>query len=135
MLTNWRKTTGLLVAAGLMTLSSATAASASSDPSLTGKASCPSEYVCVWDNNTFSGKPKWKSKGNLNKDVFSAKGLSILNNGKRYPGGDHIHYKYTYRPSGKTVSGCLHYPGDTPNSKRTYASGVVLNYAQWGGEC
>ncbi|MDI3404187.1 peptidase inhibitor family I36 protein [Streptomyces cavernicola] len=129
----------MTAAAGLLALGMATAAQATNSDTtarfeVQGKSSCPDGYVCVWNNNSFSGKPKWKSKGNLNRDVFSADGISILNNGTRYPGADHIYYKYTYQPGGKEVSGCLHYPGSTPNSKKTY-TGVVLNYAQWGGEC
>ncbi|MDI3422670.1 hypothetical protein [Streptomyces luteolus] len=111
-------------AAGLLTLGMATVAQADNTGTtarlgVQGKSSCPDGYVCVWNN----------------RDVFSANGISIFNNGTRHPGGDHIRYKYTYRPDGKEVWGCLHYPKDTPNSKKSYASGVVLNYAVWGGEC
>lgn len=127
-------------AVGLLTLGMATAVQAADGDStakagVQGKASCPDGYVCVWNNTSFSGKPKWKSQGDLTKDVFSARGISIFNNGVSSPGADHIRYGYTYRPDGDKVSGCLHRPGDTPNSKKSYASGVVLNYAVWGGEC
>lgn len=122
-----------LAVAGLMTLGAASAA-ASSGPALTGKSSCPRSYVCVWDNDSFSGNPRWKSQGNLGAHK-SAHGLSVFNNGVRHPGADHIRYKYTYAINGRTHYGCLHYPGDTPNSVTAIDTTVTLNYAKWGGEC
>ncbi|MET9862370.1 peptidase inhibitor family I36 protein [Streptomyces smyrnaeus] len=124
----------MLAAAGLMTVSTVSAASALEGPALTGKASCPPKYVCVWDNNSFSGKPKWKSEGDLNKDMRSQNGISIFNNGRAYPGKDHIRYYYRMW-SGEYARGCLHYPGDSPSTVVTWDKPVTLEYARWGGEC
>lgn len=137
------------VAAGLLTLGMATGAHAEdsdgdgdraphveltsrAEYGIHGASDCPSGYVCVWDTVDFSGKPDWKSKGNLyNKS--SNRGLGIYNNGTRYPGADHIHYRVT-RGDGSTKTGCLHYPPDS----RTWVKipgGATLDYARWGGEC
>lgn len=124
----------MLAAAGLMTITAASTAYASNGPALTGKDACPRSYVCVWDNTTFSGAPTWKSQGNLGTHK-SSHGLSIFNNGVSYPGADHIHYSYQYAVDDRPRYGCLHYPGDTPNSKTTVDTTVTLNYAKWGGEC
>ncbi|MFP3988413.1 peptidase inhibitor family I36 protein [Streptomyces sp. E11-3] len=105
-----------------------TASAASSD--------CPKSYVCVWDNASFSGKPKWKSQGNL-YNLKSSTGMSIFNNGTKYTGADHIGWGATYS-SGTKVSGCLHYPenGSTSGTKYTLkGSPLTLNYAKWRGEC
>ncbi|MBB1255717.1 peptidase inhibitor family I36 protein [Streptomyces alkaliterrae] len=98
------------------------------------KSDCPREYVCVWNNTSFSGKPTWKSKGNL-YNLKSSNGMSIVNHGKRYPGADHIWWKATWS-GGATSSGCLHYPEDMPNGTtyRLYGN-VTLNHAVWGGDC
>ncbi|MDH2392546.1 peptidase inhibitor family I36 protein [Streptomyces sp. HNM0663] len=96
------------------------------------KSDCPREYVCVWNNTSYSGKPTWKSKGNL-ANLKSSGGLSIFNNGVRYPGADHIWWKVTWS-NGQTASGCLHYPPDSGNSI-TVSGSVTLNHAKWGGEC
>ncbi|MER5745945.1 peptidase inhibitor family I36 protein [Streptomyces sp. NPDC002225] len=93
---------------------------------------CPREYVCVWNNSSFSGAPTWKSKSNLS-NLTSYNGLSIMNNGVSYPGADHIRYKVTWS-NGQYASGCLHYPSD-PNTMTVSGGKVTLNYANWGGEC
>ncbi|MFB6817974.1 peptidase inhibitor family I36 protein [Streptomyces sp. NPDC056347] len=111
-----------LAAVGLTTAPSASAA----------VGDCPRAYVCVWDNGNYSGAPKWKSMGDLS-NLWSANGLSIVNNGVAYPGGDHIRYKLTPQV-GPSESGCLHYP---PDSNKTAFTGtrVTLDYAKWGAEC
>ncbi|MFE7468413.1 peptidase inhibitor family I36 protein [Streptomyces sp. NPDC057499] len=93
---------------------------------------CPRAYVCVWDNTNYSGTPKWKSTGNLS-NMWSTNGLSIVNNGVAYPGGDHIRYKFTplVGPGG---SGCLHYPPDSNKISLNWGK-VNLDYARWGAEC
>ena len=125
----------MFAAASLMTVSAATAASASSGPAPTGKASCPPKYVCVWDNNTFSGKPALKSQGNITRTLKSGDGISIFNNGRAYPGKDHIYYKYYYPSGGGMQRGCLHYPGDSPSTHRSATARVVFESVRWGGEC
>lgn len=125
----------MLVSAGVMTVATASVASAGVGPQVTGKDACPSSYVCVWDNTNFSGKPKWKSQGNL-YNLKSYNGISIFNNGEYYPGGDHIRYMYTYRHSTSPhYKGCLHYPGDSPTTAKSVGVTVILDYAKWGGEC
>ncbi|MBO8198399.1 peptidase inhibitor family I36 protein [Streptomyces smyrnaeus] len=125
----------MLAAAGLLTVATAGVATAVDGSQLTGKDACPRSYVCVWDNTSFSGKPKWKSQGNL-YDLKSYNGISIFNNGVRYPGGDHIRYQYTYRHSTSPhYKGCLHYPGDSPTTAKSIGVTVILDYAKWGGEC
>ena len=72
-----REKAGMGVAAVLMmgAMGVAAAPSATAAP-----ADCPREYVCVWNNDTASGKPTWKSKGNL-YDLRSENGVTIVNNG------------------------------------------------------
>ncbi|MER5940410.1 peptidase inhibitor family I36 protein [Streptomyces sp. NPDC001928] len=96
------------------------------------KSDCPRENVCVWNNTSFSGPPTWRSTGNL-YNKHSTNGLSIFNNGVRYPGADHIWWRATWS-TGQTSSGCLHYPPDAGNSFSLYGN-VTLNSAVWGGEC
>ncbi|MEU1277465.1 peptidase inhibitor family I36 protein [Streptomyces sp. NPDC005805] len=98
-------------------------------------ADCPREYVCVWDNTSYSGAPKWKSKGNLS-NLRSTTGLAIRNNGTAYPGADHIWWKATWS-GGSTSGGCLHYPenGSTSGTGHTLGGTVTLNSVKWGGEC
>lgn len=93
---------------------------------------CPRENVCIWNNTTFSGAPTWKSEGNL-ANLHGANGLSIFNNGVRYPGADHIWWRATWS-NGQTASGCLHYPPDSGTSFVLYGN-VTLKSAVWGGEC
>lgn len=114
-----------LSVAGLMVAPSASAAFSD----------CPREYVCVWDNPSFSGLPKWKSKGNL-YNMYSANGMSIRNNGRADSGADHIWYGITWS-SGSKSSGCLHYPesGSTSGTSHTFTGKLTMNYAKWGGEC
>ncbi|NLU68248.1 peptidase inhibitor family I36 protein [Streptomyces sp. HNM0574] len=115
-----------------MAASTASAATASNGPAVTGKASCPKGYVCVWDNTSWSGKPKWKSQGDLERNMYSPRGVSIVNNGVASPGADHIHYKYVW-PHGSYGVGCVHYPPDD-NSTAIGEEGTLV-YARWGGEC
>ncbi|MFF6773828.1 peptidase inhibitor family I36 protein [Streptomyces sp. NPDC012637] len=114
-----------LSVAGLMVAPSASAAFSD----------CPREYVCVWDNTSFSGLPKWKSKGNL-YNLYSANGMSIRNNGVADAGADHIWWKATWT-DGQSVNGCLHYPegGSTSGTAHVLYGRVTLNHAKWGGEC
>ncbi|NLU68247.1 peptidase inhibitor family I36 protein [Streptomyces sp. HNM0574] len=128
------KRAGLLVAAGLMALGAASTASAAPDAVVTGKGSCPKGYVCVWNNDSFSGSPDWKSQGNIGRHK-SSHGLSGLNNGVRQPGADHVHYTYQYAVDDRPRNGCLHYPGDSPSSMTTLDTTVTLHSAKWGGEC
>lgn len=62
----------------------------------------------------------------------SYRGLAIFNNGKRYPGADHIRYKV--RGDGSRKKGCLHYPPDSKTWVKIPGS-ATLKYAKWGGEC
>ncbi|MGV9255625.1 peptidase inhibitor family I36 protein [Streptomyces sp. NPDC003697] len=128
MKTSIRRSLGLGVAALAMVgtgLATAPAASASTSD-------CPREYVCVWNNTSFSGVPTWKSKNNLS-NLYSANGISIMNNGIAWPGADHIWYKATWSNGGATTSGCLHYP---PGGNKVRLTGpITLNWAKWGGEC
>ncbi|WP_306317434.1 MULTISPECIES: peptidase inhibitor family I36 protein [unclassified Streptomyces] len=126
-----------VAAAGLLTFGVASTAEAGggtgpAEPGARSKADCPRGYVCVWNNTSFSGKPKWKSKGNL-YDLKSSKGVSIFNNGWASPGADHIRFKYTW-PHGSYGVGCLHYPPDGDTTTQIGEKGT-LNYAKWGGEC
>jgi hypothetical protein len=129
----------MLAAAGLLTVTAAGTASASAaaseGPALTGKKACPRSYVCVWDNTSFSGKPRWKSQGNIGSHN-SDNGISIFNNGKPQTGADHIRYDYSYAHSTSPhYRGCLHYPGDSPTTTKSLDGAVRLSYAKWGGEC
>ena len=125
----------LIAAVGLLTFGTATVAQAAdagaADLGVRAKADCPRGYVCVWNNTSFSGSPKWKSKGNL-YNLTSSKGVSIFNNGVASPGADHIRFKYTW-PHDSYGTGCLHYPPDRSTTQIGEAG--TLNYAKWGGEC
>ncbi|MDT9692122.1 peptidase inhibitor family I36 protein [Streptomyces sp. P9(2023)] len=96
---------------------------------------CPREYVCVWSNTSFSGPPKWKSKGNLS-NLYSANGMSIANRGVADPGADHVRWGATWT-HGQTSNGCLHHPegGSTTGTTFILRGSVTLNHVRWGGEC
>ena len=91
----------------------------------------PREYVCVRDNTSFSGAPRWKSKGALS-DLRTPNGDSIVNNGVTDAGADHIYWRYTWK-SGQWATGCLHYPPDSDS--HIMSGGGTVTYARWGGEC
>ncbi|MFJ8631316.1 peptidase inhibitor family I36 protein [Streptomyces sp. NPDC093568] len=130
MKTRLRAKAGMGVAAVLMMGAMGVAAA---PPAAAAPADCPREYVCVWNNDTASGKPTWKSKGNL-YDLRSENGVTIVNNGVRQPGADHIWYNLTTTPeNGGNFKGCLHYPNDT--NMVTFEGPVTLHSARWGREC
>lgn len=126
----------MLAAASLLTYASVgTASAATGDgPQARNPGACPRGYVCVWNDNSFTGKPKWKSKGDLPDRVYAGAGASVFNNGVRHQGGDHIRFKYRYN-RGTWESECLHYPGDSPSQWRSYPDGVFVKDVKWGDEC
>ncbi|MBB1256796.1 hypothetical protein H3146_26125 [Streptomyces sp. OF3] len=128
-----------LAAFGLLMGGSGTAQAGSFD---TG--GCRSGHVCVW---TADGK-KYSYEGSFSGSIKYV--THIFNNGKRWPGADHIYYSGTHH--GKKVSGCLHYwdqpfhvkDSPFPPPDRDYAwecycgatgNGMTLTSLRWGPEC
>ncbi|MGW6462185.1 peptidase inhibitor family I36 protein [Streptomyces sp. NPDC055078] len=67
---------------------------------------CPEEYLCVWDNATYSGSPTWKSMTDL-YDLSSTSGFSVVNNTSM-----DVRFKIIshYGPPEPWVIACLHAP-------------------------
>ncbi|MFF3494664.1 hypothetical protein ACFYWS_25295 [Streptomyces sp. NPDC002795] len=127
------KRTGLLLAAGLLTMAGVATANANS--SAASPDDCPRANVCVWGNVGAAGEPGWNSEGNLTRELYSAQGITIFNNGERHPGADHIRYSYKDLDTGSNHRGCLHYPRDEPTAHRSEAHKISLKYLKWGKEC
>ncbi|KAB8161293.1 hypothetical protein FH609_027530 [Streptomyces sp. 3MP-14] len=117
---------GAALAVAATTLTLAPSASAA-------KSHCPERHVCVWETPSFEGRPTLISQGDIETNLTSSTGIAIYNNGRHHPGADHIWYRVA-KGDGTAVTGCLHYPSDTPDS-RIVSGPATFEWARWGGEC
>ncbi|MBB1254408.1 hypothetical protein [Streptomyces alkaliterrae] len=133
----------VLAAAGGIVATVALAGPAQASPSATVD-NCPSEYVCLYAKSGYMFAP---TKGDADLSKSKMYPNRIFNNGKRYPGADHVYWAGKRERNGKVtdVGGCLHYHSTnnkTPEAG-TYVTGlyksdsdrVRITTLRWSGEC
>lgn len=98
---------------------------------------CHSGQACLYGQTGLNGSPGVRAYGNW-QGAYQAG--SILNNGTRYVGADHVRYRGTVSyadGSYRGVTGCLHWydGGNRSGASVSFVSGTTLTSMTWGGEC
>ncbi|MFD5032591.1 peptidase inhibitor family I36 protein [Streptomyces sp. NPDC058220] len=105
----------------------ATAPAASAEPSPPG---CPKQYFCAYSGPGLTGRLLLKAAGRWSGSVAGVR--SVINNGVRHPGADHVQLSWRY--NGSSWNRCLHYnPG--PGAYRIDFDSVRITRVAWRGEC
>ena len=116
--------TGLLAAPAAATAAPVAPAAAA--------AACPPGSTCVVNAQ---GQVQFQSSGNVSNQWIPSNGY-VWNNGRRYPGADHINLRtYVY---GRYWTRCVHFGpysiGADPTAAPMHAGEVVVGWT-WRGEC
>ncbi|MEV6997821.1 peptidase inhibitor family I36 protein [Streptomyces sp. NPDC093982] len=104
-----------------------TAPTASAEPNPPG---CPKEYFCAYSGENQTGQLVVKTKGNWSGNVAFR---SAFNNGKPFPGADHVDVTYTVEDGTETA--CLHYNPGPGGYKANAVPGTHVVRVVWRGEC
>jgi hypothetical protein len=117
---------GCVTASTLLALAGTSAA----EPNPPG---CPKGYFCIYSGFDQTGTLLFKTASNWSGSVSG--GLSVFNNGVRFPGADHVQLYYTYSGLPGTYSTCIHYNPGPGEYKINFLAGHAFKTVVWRGEC
>ncbi|RII20387.1 hypothetical protein DSC45_04105 [Streptomyces sp. YIM 130001] len=134
-----KRTLGILAATGAFALTASLtgAGTVQASPSKT-LYGCPSGYICFYEKTSVKSRIVFKTAGNWKGGEFTTH--AAFNNGKRYPGADHVRYTYHYPDSPeKNRTDCHTYhstdsPVATPGASASFIERHVSK-VEWVGSC
>ncbi|MFE7273378.1 hypothetical protein [Streptomyces sp. NPDC057623] len=134
-----KRTLGVLAATGALALSAGLAGtgSAQASPSAT-LYGCPSGYVCFYQTSSVNSPIVFKTAGNWYGGEFATQ--AAFNNGKHYPGADHVRYTFHYPSSPNTKhTDCMTYhKTDSPVVESGESASFIERHVEkieWVGSC